>query len=495
MSRIASSTLWNIAGTGGPALAALVGVPVLLHRLGPARFGVLAIAWSVTGYLMLVNLGLGRATTWRLVQARESPDAGAAVAWTSLTAHGALGALGGVIFALGAGPLAHSWLSLGAGLEIEAVNTFYILAASIPVLLLTLALRSMLEARERFDLVNLVQIPATAFNYLGPLCVLPWTQRLDVVVLVILASRVAALAASAFQVLREMPEVRHPRRPNLDTLRLMMGPGLWMTACVATVPMVTLLDRLAIGRFASAEAIAWYATPYELVSRLWVFSGSLLRALFPRLTGLGMAPAAVVAPLHRRAIRLLVVSLLPIACVLSVTSRELLRLWLGAGMADGAPVLQWLSIGIVAGSAAAVPATVLISSGRASWAGIVNALEWPVYAAVTFLFTWRWGVAGTGAAWAIRAVVDAAVMLRLGAHALAPIHARELSLPVRQWTVVALSLAIALGLGRVEPRAAGLAMAVACLPLLGAWLWSRVLEPSDRTLLAGLLRRWRVAQG
>jgi len=91
VSRIARSTIWNVAGTGAPALAALLGVPVLLHGLGAARFGVLAIAWSVTGYLMLVNLGLGRATIWRLVQARESPDAAASVAWTSLAAHGALG--------------------------------------------------------------------------------------------------------------------------------------------------------------------------------------------------------------------------------------------------------------------------------------------------------------------------------------------------------------------------------------------------------------------
>jgi O-antigen/teichoic acid export membrane protein len=495
VSRIASSTLWNLAGTGAPALAALVGVPALLHGLGPARFGVLAIAWSITGYLMLVNLGLGRATTWRLVQARESPESAGAVAWTSLVAHGALGLVGGAVFALAAAPLAESWLNLGPGLEMEAIGTFYILAASIPVLLLTLALRSMLEAHERFDLVNVVQIPATAFNYLGPLCVLPWSHRLDVVVLVVFAGRVAALIASAVLVWRELPDVRAPRRPNLETLRLMVGPGLWMSACVATIPMVTLLDRLALGRFVSAEAIAWYATPYELVSRLWVFSSSLLRAMFPRLTHLGAAQVREVSALHRRAIRLLVSSLVPVCCVLSVASGELLRLWLGPEMAAGAPVLQWLCIGIVAASAAAVPSTVLISSGRSSWAGIANMLEWPVYAVLTFLFTWRWGVAGTGAAWSIRAIVDVAIMLRLGAASLGQVRASDLSLPAGQWAIVGFSLVIAMGLGRIEPRVMGLALAIAGLPVLGAWLWSRVLESSDRAMLGGLLRRFRLAQG
>jgi O-antigen/teichoic acid export membrane protein len=495
VSRIARSTIWNVAGTGAPALAALLGVPVLLHGLGAARFGVLAIAWSVTGYLMLVNLGLGRATIWRLVQARESPDAAASVAWTSLAAHGALGLFGGAVFALAARPLAEGWLSLGPALEQEAVGTFHVLALSIPVMLLTLALRSMLEARERFDLVNLVQIPATAFNYLGPLFVLPWTHRLDIVVLVILASRVAAMIAHAVQVWYELPDVRVPRRPSLEALRMMIGPGIWMTACVATVPLVTLLDRLAIGRFVSAEAVAWYATPYELVSRLWVFSTSLLRAMFPRLTELTAAQAAELASLHRRAVRLLVAALVPIAWMLSVTAAELLRLWLGDGMAAGAPVMQWLCVGIVAGSVAAVPATVLISAGRASWAGLANIAEWPLYAALTFTLTWRWGAAGAGAACAIRSIADAAVMFQLGARSLDRVPVSRLSLPAGQWALVGLSLAIALGLGRVEPRVAGLTAGLAGFVLLGVWLWTRVLETPDRAILGGLLRRLRPAQG
>lgn len=494
MSRIASSTIWNVAGTGVPALAALVGVPALLHGLGPARFGVLAIAWSVTGYLMLANLGLGRATTWRLVQARESPESAGAVAWTSFVAHGALGLLGGALFAVSAAPLAQDWLKLGPGLESEALATFYILATSVPVLLLTLALRSMLEARERFDLVNLVQIPATAFNYLGPLFVLPWTHRLDVVVLVMLAGRVAALVASAAQVWHELPEVRKPRRPHLETLRLMIGPGLWMTAYVATVPIVTLLDRLALGRFVSAEAIAWYATPYELVSRLWVFSSSLLRALFPRLTVLGPGQVAELTALHRRAMRFVVVSLVPITCGLSMTSGELLRLWLGPEMAPAAPVLQWLCVGIVAASSAAVAATVLMSSGRASWAGIANVVEWPFYAALMFFFTWRWGVTGTAAAWSLRAIVDLVIMLWLGARNLAPARVSELSLPAGQWAFIGFWLVLSMMLGRIEPRAAGLVAGSVALLLLGGWLWTRVLGSADRALVGVLLRRARLAE-
>ena len=58
-----------------------------------------------------------------------------------------------------------------------------------------------------------------------------------------------------------------------------------------------------------------------------------------------------------------------------------------------------------------------------------------------------------------------------------------------------LSLAIALGLGRVEPRVAGLTAGLAGFALLSVWLWTRVLETPDRVILGGLLRRLRPAQG
>ena len=154
--------------------------------------------------------------------------------WTSLVAHTALGRLGGLLLALCARPLAEGWLSLDPSLQREAIRTFYVLACTVPVLLLTLVLRSMLEARERFDLVNLVQIPASTINYVGPLCVLPWTQRLDAVVLVILAGCLLALGLFAVNVWRELPAVRSFRRPDLQTLRLMLGPGLWMTVGVVS---------------------------------------------------------------------------------------------------------------------------------------------------------------------------------------------------------------------------------------------------------------------
>src|SRR5687768_16267865 len=61
-SRIAHNTLLNLFGLGIPLAVALFVLPIAAHHLGPGRFGLLALAWALTEYLALFDLGLGRAT-------------------------------------------------------------------------------------------------------------------------------------------------------------------------------------------------------------------------------------------------------------------------------------------------------------------------------------------------------------------------------------------------------------------------------------------------
>ena len=53
----------NLAGYALPLLAAVVAVPVLLERLGPERFGLVALAWTVVGAVAVLDLGTSRAVT------------------------------------------------------------------------------------------------------------------------------------------------------------------------------------------------------------------------------------------------------------------------------------------------------------------------------------------------------------------------------------------------------------------------------------------------
>lgn len=55
-SGLAGNLAWNLTGESVPVLAALVAIPILVHRLGADRFGVLTISWMIAGYFGLFDL-------------------------------------------------------------------------------------------------------------------------------------------------------------------------------------------------------------------------------------------------------------------------------------------------------------------------------------------------------------------------------------------------------------------------------------------------------
>src|ERR1700693_577565 len=65
---LAANLVWNLAGESMPVLAAVVAIPILVHRLGTDRFGVLTLSWAVAGYFGLFDFGLGRALTKAMAQ-------------------------------------------------------------------------------------------------------------------------------------------------------------------------------------------------------------------------------------------------------------------------------------------------------------------------------------------------------------------------------------------------------------------------------------------
>jgi O-antigen/teichoic acid export membrane protein len=60
---IARNTLLNLLGQGLPLVVGVVTIPFIVRGLEPQRFGILALAWAITGYLSILDLGLSRATT------------------------------------------------------------------------------------------------------------------------------------------------------------------------------------------------------------------------------------------------------------------------------------------------------------------------------------------------------------------------------------------------------------------------------------------------
>ena len=57
--KIIRNTVFNIAGRSWSVLVSLVLTPYILHRIGMERFGIWALAGSLTGYFSLLDFGVG----------------------------------------------------------------------------------------------------------------------------------------------------------------------------------------------------------------------------------------------------------------------------------------------------------------------------------------------------------------------------------------------------------------------------------------------------
>jgi O-antigen/teichoic acid export membrane protein len=419
---LARNTIWNLIGNGAPMLVALFAIPILIHTLGKDRFGVLALAWALIGYASLFDMGLGRALT-QLVARKlgEGFDQDVpALVWTSILLMLAMGIVGAAIIA-GISPwLVHSMLKIPEAIQPEALRAFVLLGLSVPVVITTAGLRGLLEAYQRFGLINALRIPMGMFSFAGPLLVLPFSRNLFPVVAVLVGGRVVGCGAHLFLCFRVLPSLRHAVLWQRSMVKPLLQFGSWMTVTNIVGPLMVTFDRFVIGALLSVAAVAYYTTPSELVSKLWLIPSSLLAVMFPAFSTSFVQDRSRASMLYARSIKYLVLTLFPIILLIVVLAQEGLKIWLGADFAShSVRVLQWLAVGAFINCLASAPFAVVQGAGRPDLTAKLHLIELPLYFGLLFWLTKAHGIEGAAIAWTARVAIDALVLFAISKRVLA----------------------------------------------------------------------------
>lgn len=410
---LARSSIWNLLGQLLPMIVAALALPLLIHGLGMERFGVLSLAWVVSGYFSLFDFGVGRALT-KLVADKIGANEGQAipgVVWTSLLLMFALGTAGGLLAAAISPWLVHKALKISSGLQTETLRAFYLLALSIPLITVTSGLRGVLEAQQRFRILTLIRLPMGILSIAGPLLILPFSKSLALVISALLVTRLMGFMAHLLACLKAIPALRQnlSLRPAIAVSVLKFGG--WMTISNLISPMMVYMDRFLIGSLLSLGSVAYYTAPLDMVTRLLVVPAGIAGVLFPALALSLAQESPRTALLLGRGEKYVFLAVFPAVLLIVSLAPEGLRLWLGNSFAqNGATALRWLAAGVFLNSLAQIPFVLIQSAGRPDITAKVNLCELPVYVIVVWVLTMRLGIEGTAIAWTGRNALDALMM-------------------------------------------------------------------------------------
>jgi O-antigen/teichoic acid export membrane protein len=410
---IAKNTIYNLIGYGIPLVFALIIIPFLIKGLGTEKFGLLNLAFVVIGYFSFFDFGIGRALTKFIAeklgtnQVAEIPS----IFWTSLFLMFLISALGSLFLLFFAPSLVHSLIKISKPLQTQSLKTLYLLALSIPVVTTTAGIRGALEAYQKFGVINIIRTFLGISMFLVPLLCLIFTNNLFWIIFFLVLVRVAVWILYLLQCFKINIDIKNKISFELKLAKPILKLSGWMTVSNIIVPVLIYLDRFLIGALVSATAIAYYATPYEAITKLLLVPGALIAVLFPAFSATYLSNSDYTKKLSLRAVKYIFIFLFPFVFLIITFAHELMGLWLGIKFAENSTfVLQLLSLGVFFNGIAYIPFTYLQGVGRPDITAKVNLIELPFYFIGMWLAVKYMGIDGAALVWMIRMFVDGLIL-------------------------------------------------------------------------------------
>lgn len=412
---LAKNFFINLLGKAVPALVALATIPLLINLMGSERFGLFNLLLITVGYFSFFELGIGRAITKFVSESLAGSDQERELGkllWSSFALLLLLGFFAAILLILFAPYLIKNILNVPDFLINEGITSLIYVSLSLPLMIASAGVHGILAAQQRFDLINIIQIPFGVSNYLFPLLILlAGSDNLSHAILSIVFARVVVLGASILVCFYTMPSIKSPSPVSFTYMKKVLKFGGWLTVSNIISPLLTYMDRFFIGAILTLTAVSYYVVPYTIATKLLLIVGSLAMVLFPAFSYSQSQAKEVYLKLYRRAIKYTFLILTPIVLFLAVFSYDLLSLWLGVEFAYNSYwVLTIFCLAVLVNSLANIPYTLIQAFGRPDITAKFHIIELIPYIFLLWLFALKFGIVGVAAAWLARVTADAILL-------------------------------------------------------------------------------------
>lgn len=500
--RLAGNAVASATGRIIVLLMWLALTPPLVRALGPEAFGVWALFYALSFWLLSLDLGLSQIAMRHVSASRAlgEPDGGGDHATLALSGYTALGVLAIAAAAL-LSDAAIGWLRVPAAVE-PAARWSFIAGGLVMVLSgVVQTIAGTLQAHDRFDLASGAVTATALCQGLGIMLGLATAQGLSYMIGAVVVGWILGAIVSLALLRHGAPRFRFGSLGRAWRHRREVwefgGPVQISNFLAVSHQQV---DKVLLARWVALAAV----TPYEIGMRVAAAASSfpqfITTAIYPTATEMwARGDRAALAVLHGRSTRWVLAVSAMVTCGLVGAASPLLRVWLGGDSPDAALALQALAVAAYLASPAG-PASILArATGRPAleleWSGVALL----VHLAIAALLMPALGLRGILIAMCVaNAVSSVWFLLRLG---------RALSMPIRAvlWDtfgapVVAQTSGVALGLwltrllstgGQVPALGVAIAAGVGAVAVCGALLTvTRFVDPREAW---SLLRRGAAA--
>ncbi len=410
---IAKNTVYNLLGYGIPGLAALVLIPPLVHGLGKERFGILTLIWMVIGYFSFLDLGIGRSLTKVIAEkiGMNKTEEIPIIFWSALLLMLVVSLIVSGISTFFIPTILNKYLNISPNFKTETLKIFYAVSLSIPLITTSAGLRGVLEAYQKFYAVNLIRVILGISTFLIPLLILIFTKSLFCIVISLIFIRFFIWSVYLILNFRVNKKIWSDVHFSFESIKPLLRFGLWISLANIIGPLILYSDRFLIGMKVSAAAITYYATPYEMITKLLIIPSALGTVLFPVFSSNFLTNPTLSKKLFIRGVKVIFLVIFPIVIIIITFAKEGMSLWLGNEFSvHSAYILQLLSVGIFMNCLSLIPNIYFQGTGKPKIPTLINLIELPFYLSIMWFSITKWGISGAAMTYMLMATVDAAAM-------------------------------------------------------------------------------------
>lgn len=334
----AANSLLSALSWAVPAIAVFFALPVTVRGLGPDQYGLLALTGALTGYLGLMEMGLGTAIM-RYLSYYRALDQGRpmlGVMWFALRWFFVAGVLGAIFFWVAAPWLSSTVLRVPADLLATSITVLRLMAVNFLLALLVSVGEAIPQSFLRYDISAVLGGLLGTVSAVSPAVIVTAGYGLVAISMFSIALNCIAMAAYAaigFWLFRSVTLTAGPSWKEIRRKALSFAALTALNQLGTIVMRQT--NRVVVGFADGVAAAAYYQVPYTLASRVNMMLSRVAQVLFPTAAGLlAKDDLEAVQGLYFRTSRLFFLINFSVTMGLCVLASPFLTFWVSSAYAS-----------------------------------------------------------------------------------------------------------------------------------------------------------------